>query len=163
MLDPATIVLFCGCTLTMATAKFVTVTVADPLFPSLVAVIVVVPAATALMTPDDEIDATPVLLELQATGRPVSRFPASSRSTAVSSVDWPTDIDNGLGEMLTVATGACDTVIVETSFFPSAVAVIDAVPGPVAVTRPFKSTVATLVLLLVQIIARSVSAFCVAS
>src|SRR5262245_40086642 len=102
------------------------VTVADPLFPSLVAVIVVVPAATAVTAPDAEMVATPVLLELHATARPVNRLPASSRTNAVSVVVCPTDIDNGLGVMLTDATAACVTVIVATSFLPSAVAVIDA-------------------------------------
>jgi hypothetical protein len=73
--------------LTVATAKFVTVIVADPLFPSLVAVIVVVPGATAVTTPDDEMEATPVLLEFHVTGRPVNKLPASSRTNAVRPVD----------------------------------------------------------------------------
>jgi hypothetical protein len=145
--------------LTVATAKFVTVMIAVPLFPSLVAVIVVVPAATAVRLPDDEMVATPVLLELHSTGRPDNKLPASSRSKAVSPVVCPTDMDNGFGVTATDATGACVTVIVATSFLPSAVAVIDAVPGPVAVTSPSGSTVATPVLLLDQMIARSVSGF----
>jgi hypothetical protein len=147
----------------LATAKFVTVIVADPLLPSLVAVMVVVPGATAVTAPDDEIVATPVLLEVHVTGRPVTTFPAASRAVAVSVVVWPTDIDSGLGLTDTDATGACVTVIVATSFLPSAVPVIDALPGPIAVTRPFASTVATSVLLLDQMIARSVNGFCAAS
>jgi len=152
-------VLFCGCTLTVATAKFETVSAAVPLFPSLVAVIVAVPAATAVTTPDDDTVAAAVLLDVHDTGRPVTTLPAASLVVAVSAVVCPTDIDNGLGETVKEATGACVTLIVATSFLPSAVAVIDAVPGPVAVTSPLRSTVATSVLLLDQMIARSVNGF----
>jgi hypothetical protein len=147
----------------LATAKFVTVIVVDPLFPSLSAVIVAVPGAIAVTTPDDEMVATALLLEVHVTGRPVTTFPAASKAVAVSVVVWPTDIDNGFGVTATEATAACVTVIVATSFFPSAVAVIDAVPGPVALTMPFGSTLATPVLLLDQMIARSVNGFWPAS
>jgi len=163
MLDPCKIELFCGCTLTVATAKFETVSAALPLLPSLVAVIVAVPAETAVTKPADETLATALLLELHDTGRPVTTMPFASFVVAVSVVVCPTDIDSGLGVTATEATGACVTVIDATSFLPSAVAVIDAVPGPVAVTMPLRSTVATPELLLDQMIARSARGFCAAS
>ena len=72
-------------------------------------------------------------------------------------------MDSGLGTIATVATGACVTETVEMSLFPSTVPVMVAEPGAMAVTIPFASTVATPELLVVQMIVRSVSAFCDAS
>lgn len=61
-----------GATVTDATGTAVTVTVAVPLCPSLVAVIVAPPGATAVTVPLGATVATPVLLELQAIVRPVT-------------------------------------------------------------------------------------------
>jgi hypothetical protein len=73
-----------GATLTDATGTSVTVTVAVPLFPSLVAVIVAEPAATPVTTPLDETVAIPVLELDHVTARPVSTLLFASRAVAVS-------------------------------------------------------------------------------
>ena len=62
-----------------------TMMVADPTLPSLVAMIVAVPAAIPVMMPVSEEMVAMVGLEvLQVTCRPVSRFPAASRRVAVA-------------------------------------------------------------------------------
>jgi hypothetical protein len=60
---------------TDTTGAGVTVTDAVPLFPSLVAVIVAEPGATAVTRPPVEMVATAVLLEVKFTGRPVRGLP----------------------------------------------------------------------------------------
>ena len=162
-LAPTAIVVLEGSTVTLLTAKFETVTVAVPLLPSLVAVMVAVPALTALTKPSVEIDATVLSEVAHVIARPVTNVPFASFVVAVSCVFWPTEIDNGFGVTTTVATGACVTVIVAASLFPSAVPVSVAVPAPRAVTMPFASIVATAVLLLDQMIARSLRMFWPAS
>ncbi len=62
----------------------VTVTVAVPLCPSLVAVIVAEPAATPVTSPVPLTVATPGALLAQAIARPLSGFPLASRGVAVS-------------------------------------------------------------------------------
>jgi len=62
----------------------VTVTVAEPLCPSLVAVTVAVPALAPVTRPDALTVATAVLSLAQVTTRPVSGFPAAFRGVAVS-------------------------------------------------------------------------------
>ena len=62
----------------------VTVIVADPDFPSLVAVMVAVPAATAVTRPLAETVAMGLELVVQVTVRPVSSAPLASRSVASS-------------------------------------------------------------------------------
>jgi hypothetical protein len=79
-----------GLTATAATGTSATVTVAVPLFPSLVAVIVAAPAATAVTRPVAETEAIPGALLVQVTGRPVSVFPAESLAVAVSCTLAPT-------------------------------------------------------------------------
>src|SRR5205823_7202626 len=73
-----------GLTTTDATGTSVTVTAALPAFPSLVAVIVAVPAATAVTRPLVLTVATLPLLVVHVTGRPVSALPAESFGVAVS-------------------------------------------------------------------------------
>jgi hypothetical protein len=63
-----------------------TLTPALPLFPSLVAVICAVPAATAVTTPEPLTVATPLLLDVQAMARPVSTLLLASRVVAVACV-----------------------------------------------------------------------------
>ena len=99
-----------------------------PLFPSLVAVIVVLPAATAVTTPCADTVATAVFELDHVTARPFNTLPTASLSVAVSCVVCPTDIESGLGVTVTVATAACETVMVAVPFFPSDVAVIVAEP-----------------------------------
>jgi hypothetical protein len=58
-------------TVTVATGASVTVMLALPVLPSLVAVMLAVPTAIPVTTPCGETMATVVLLELQVTARPV--------------------------------------------------------------------------------------------
>jgi len=73
-----------GLTVTDATGTGVTVTVAVPLFPSLVAVIVAVPTVTPVTSPVADTVATDVALVAHVTTRPDSGFPAASFGVAVS-------------------------------------------------------------------------------
>jgi hypothetical protein len=82
-----------GDTVTDATgtgAAAVTVIAAVPVLVSLVAVIVALPAATAVTRPDAETVLTPVLLELQVTTRPRSTTLFASSVTAESCAVPPT-------------------------------------------------------------------------
>src|SRR6266487_1726022 len=71
-------------TVTDATGTSVTVMVAEPLLPSLVAVIVAVPAATPVTRPLVLTEAVEELLLDQLTARPVRMLPAASFSVAVA-------------------------------------------------------------------------------
>jgi len=124
-------------TVTVATAAGVTVTDALPVFPSLVAVMFAVPALTAVTSPvvDDTV-ATPALSELHVTVRPVSPRPFASSSVAVACVVCIALIELEASDTVTVATGACVTVIVALPLWPSLVAVMLAVPTATAVTTP---------------------------
>ena len=64
-----------GVTATLPTGINVTVTEAVPDLPSLVAVIVAVPAPTAVTVPVDDTVATALLLVVQTTVRPVRTAP----------------------------------------------------------------------------------------
>ena len=91
---------------TLATGTCVTVTVAEPVMPSLVAVMLAVPAATALTAPVLEFTvATAVFELLQVMTRPVSTLFAASRVTAVAVAVPPTTSDDAPSEAVTVATG----------------------------------------------------------
>ena len=68
--------------LAMTAGGAVTVTVADADLPSLVAVIVAVPADTPVTTPAAETLATEAVLLVQVIGRPVSTFPFPSFNAA---------------------------------------------------------------------------------
>jgi hypothetical protein len=68
----------------VATGAWVTVIVALPLFPSLVAVIVAVPTASAVTSPSTETVAMSVSLELQVIERPVNGCPLESSVVAVA-------------------------------------------------------------------------------
>src|SRR5712691_5283823 len=78
-----------GATVTEATGTTVTVTLAVPLWPSLVAVIVAEPATFAVTSPLLETVATDVLLEDHVTVRPVRMLPFASLSVALSCCVWP--------------------------------------------------------------------------
>lgn len=136
------------------------VTVAVPLFPSLVAVIVIVPAATAVTTPDVVTVASAELLDDHDTARPVSTLPLASRVEAASVSDAPTASCDDAGVTTTDATGAgagAFTVICALPVFPSLVAVIVAVPAAFAVTTPLALTVAVCGALDAQTMLRPVS------
>lgn len=122
-----------------------TVIADDPLLPSLVAVIVAVPAATPVTTPEAETLATPEELELQVTARPVRTVLFASRVTADSWTVAPICTDEEAGLTDTDATGAgagAGTVIVEVPVWPSLLAVMVAVPAETAVTTPDVETLA---------------------
>jgi hypothetical protein len=143
----------------------VTVIAAVPLLPSLVAVIVADPAATAVTRPLDETRAIEVLELDHVTVLPVSVTPLASFVVAVSCTVCPTFTLAVGGETLTVATGttAAATVTADVPLFPSLVAVIVAEPAATPETRPVDDTVAIDVLELDQVIVRPVSVLLFAS
>src|SRR5439155_24086554 len=113
-----------GLTTTDATGTSVTVAAALPAFPSLVAVIVAVPAARPLPSPLLLTVATLALLLAHVTGRPVKVPPAESFSVAVNCAVCPTCKLPEDGETATEATGTDVTVIAAVLVWPSLVAVI---------------------------------------
>src|SRR5919197_5984390 len=155
---PTTIAADDGVTVTDATGVLATVTVAVPLFPSLVAVIVAVPTATPVTRPVAETEAIPGALLAQAIARPVSGAPLASRGVAVSCAEPFTWRFSVAGLTVTDATGTGATVIAAVPLWPSLVAVIVAVPAATPVTSPLAFTVATDVLLDDQVTVRPVRA-----
>src|SRR2546426_10639577 len=95
-----------GLTATDATGMELTVMAAVPLFPSLVAVIVAEPVATALTSPFESTVATPGALVVQVMVRPESGFPLASSGVAVSCCVAPTGQVDADGLTVTVATGS---------------------------------------------------------
>src|SRR4051812_14547962 len=125
-------------TVTVATGASATVMEAAPLWPSLVAVIVVLPAPTDVTRPFVSTVAAVVLLETHVTVRPVSTLPFASVVVAVS---WrlgvmPSTKLAVAGVTVTFAIGTGSTVItgVEAELTDSEVAVIVAVPTATAVS-----------------------------
>src|SRR5437762_2713357 len=119
----------------------VTVTLAVPLCPSLVAVIVAAPGATALTRPLPLTVATAV-------------FPLAPCGVAVSCTVCPCGIVTAGGVTATAATGTLATVTDAVPLFPSLVAVIVAAPTATPRTMPLPSTLATPGALLPQVTAR---------
>src|SRR5205807_275072 len=111
----------------------VTVTAAVPLLPSLVAVIVAEPAATAVTSPLPFTVATAVLSLDHVTVRPESGAPFASSGVAVSCTVNPACTEGDGGLTITAATGTKITVTEAVPLCPSLVAVIGAEP---AATRP---------------------------
>jgi hypothetical protein len=110
--------------------------------------------------------ATALLFEFQLITRPVSMLLSASRVTAESCAVPPTWRLAVAGDTDTDATGAgagALTVIAAEAVCPSLVAVIDTLPGATAVTSPDAETVATAVLLELQVITRPVSTLLLAS
>src|SRR5436309_280396 len=124
----------------------VTVMAAVPLFPSLVALIVMEPGATPLTRPLVLTVATAVLALDHVTVRPERGAPLASFGVAVSCTVWPACTDAEGGVTSTVATGTFVTLIDEVPFLPSLVAVIVAEPGVTPDTSPLLLTVAAAVL-----------------
>jgi hypothetical protein len=156
---PTAIEAVAGATVTVATGTNVTVSVAVPVFPSLVAVMVTVPAATAVAKPVELFTvATLAVLVDQVTVRPVRMLPLESFGVAVNCCVAPTAIEAVAGATATVATGTNVTVSVAVPVFPSLVAVMVAVPTATAVATPVALfTVAMLTLLVDQVTVRPVS------
>jgi hypothetical protein len=146
-----------GDTTTVATGSSVTVTTDAPLFVSLVAVMVAVPGMTPVTTPDDETVATSALLDVHATARSVTTTPLASFTVAVSVVVWVVATPAVAGSTVTLPTGTSVTVTVALPDLVSLVAVIVAVPAPVAVTRPAEETVAAPALFVLHVTTRLVT------
>src|SRR6476646_3892474 len=105
------------------------VTDAEPLFPSLVAVMVIGPPTTTPVTsPLPETLAIPLLPDDQVTVRPLRTLLLASRVTAVSCRVAPTVTLGELGLTVTEATGTGMMVTDAVPLLPSLVAVI--VTGP---------------------------------
>jgi len=137
-----------------------------PVFPSLVAVIVALPAATAVTKPDAEIVAMTELLELQVTVRPVSVLLFASRVVADNWTVPPIARVAVAGATDTDATGigaGALTVIADCAVLPSLAAVICADPAAIAVARPSAETVAIPLLLELHVVVRPVSVLLFAS
>ena len=91
-------------TATLATGGKLTTRSAEPLWPSLEAVMLAVPTPRATTLPPGETVATDGEDEVQVTVRPVSRLPLASRSTAVAVVAWPATSVLVSRDTVTVAT-----------------------------------------------------------
>src|SRR5437667_324809 len=143
-----------GLTVTDATGTVLTVIVAVPPCPSLVAVIVAEPAVTPVTSPLPLTVATAVLLLAQLTARPDNGLPFASLGVAASCTVWPTCTDADAGLTATDATGTLVTVSAAVPLFPSLVAVSVAAPTATAVACPAPFTVATAGLLLDQVTVR---------
>jgi len=138
----------------------VTLSVAVPLCPSLVAMMVVVPALTARTAPVPLTVATAALPDAHVTTRPVSTFPLASLFVAVACVVPPTVNVGAASATATEAVaagGGAVTVSVAEPLCPSLVAVIVVVPGLTALTAPVPLTVATAALLDAHVTTRPVS------
>ena len=95
-----------GATLTVATGGGMTVTIADPSWPSLVATMVTgPPTATAVTNPPVDTVATDVFVDDHATRRSVRLFPWASRGTAESCTVPPGEMLDEPGVTTTDATG----------------------------------------------------------
>src|SRR5205823_3088920 len=143
---PACTLADAGLTVTVATGA-VTVILAVPLLPSLVAVIVTgPPAATPVTSPLPFTLAIVLSLDAQVITRPVSGLPFASVGVALSCAVCPVATLAVAGATVTVATGTGVTVIRAVPLFPSLVAVIVAEPAVAAATGPPPVTVATVAL-----------------
>src|SRR6185312_15951946 len=136
---------------------------AVPLALPLFAVMVAEPAPTAVTTPLVETVAAAVLSLLQVTGAPEITLPDPSFTVAVRVVLSPTVRVGAPGDTATLAAAGGCTTIVAVPDWPSLLAVMVAEPGATPVTRPFASTLATLGMLLDQVIVRPVRGLCCAS
>src|SRR5919197_5118367 len=145
-----------GATVTVATGTRVTVIDAVPLCPSLVAVIVALPLATAVTRPLVDTVAIPASLVDQVIVRPLSGLPAESFATALNCAVVPVCSVTDHGVTLTVATGTSATVIAALPLCPSLVAVIVTEPAATPLTKPAADTVATPVALLDHVTPRPV-------
>src|SRR5256885_8243372 len=117
-----------GATCTEATGTIITVIAAVAFLPSVVAVIVAEPCVTPATRPLLLAVATPVLLLVHVTGRPVSGLPAESAGVAVSCSVCPMNTFADVGASCREATGTLVTVTATLPLRDSLVAVIVAEP-----------------------------------
>jgi hypothetical protein len=92
-------------------ADALTVSVAEPDFVSLVAVICVDPLATAVTMPESLTVAIEELADFHATDRSLSSLPLESRTLAVARVVSPAFNVEDASDTLTVATGGGDGAV----------------------------------------------------
>src|SRR5689334_5638583 len=90
-----------------------TVTPRDPITPSTVALMTAWPAATAVIIPADETDATLGAELAQPTVRPVSARPCPSFGVAVACDVWPIVSEVDVAVTLTEATGVTGALATE--------------------------------------------------
>src|SRR2546421_3890536 len=136
---------------------------AVPLWPSLVAVIVAAPAPFAVTSPVPVTVATGVLLLAHVTERPVRMLPLASRRVALSCTVCPAGTLADAGLTVPDATGTPLTVMLAVPLWPSLVAVRLAPPAATPVTSPLLLTVAIVLSLDDQLIARPVKGLPLAS
>ncbi len=120
-----------------------TVTVAVPGTPSIVPLIVALPAARAVTTPVAEMGATLVSEVDQVAVRPPIVPPVASYAVALNCEVCPGVIESELGVSVTLATEPGVTVIAAVSALSLLVAMMSVEPSDWPVTMP-DSTVATL-------------------
>src|SRR6266536_4163024 len=140
---PSSIVAEAGLTDTDATGTNVTVIAAVPFLPSLLAVIVAVPAAPPVTSPFPLTVATVASLVAHVTVRPVRGLPFASFGVAVSCTVCPAVTLAAAGLTAIEATGTTVTVIAAVPLCPSHAAVTVAAPAATPVTTPLPFTVAT--------------------
>src|SRR5256712_3647226 len=155
---PTTMLAVGGVTATVATGMGVTVTAAEPLLPSLVAVTVTGPPAPLPVTsPFASTLATAALPLCQVIVRPVSGLPTASCGVALSCTVAPTTMLAVGGATATVATGMGVAGKAALPAFPSEHAVIvTRPPRALPVTSPVASTVAIVPSLVCQVTVRPV-------
>jgi hypothetical protein len=117
-----------GFTVTLPTGMGTTLMVALPLLPSLVAVTVATPGATAVTLPLGETIATAVLLDDHTTARSVTTTSFASRTTAESDVTCVGTSATDAGDTVTLPTGTGTTVTDALPLLPPLVAEIVAPP-----------------------------------
>lgn len=127
------------------------------------AVIVTLPGATPVTTPEPETVATAALLVDQVTAAFTITFELPSRTVALNVVELPTVTDAVAGATVTLAAVGAVTVTAALPDLPSLTAVIVAVPAATPVTTPVDDTVATDDAPLDQVMARPVRTFPFAS
>jgi hypothetical protein len=131
-----------GATLTLATAC-ATVTTAAPEREPVVAVIVLVPFATAVTSPALLTVAVAAADVAHVKAVPLTVLPPASRAVAVNCTVEPSEVSvDGVGVTVTDE-ATCATVAVAVPANDPIIAVITAVPFATAVTRPLAETVAT--------------------
>ena len=151
---------------TGAGGEAITDTLTDPDLPSDVAVMVAEPSAAPVTIPVELTVATPLLLEVHVTPRPVRTLPLASLIVGVAWVVSPTTMLPDSMATVTVATAAgavAVTVIVADPVLPSHVAVMVVAPTPVAVTSPSWPMLATELLAEVHATGRPARKFPLAS
>jgi hypothetical protein len=132
---------------------------AEPaVLPSLVAEIIAVPCPTALTLPSWVTAATAWFDVCQLTALPTICVPAESLSVAVACAVCPTRRDEGLMTTVTLAIGVGGGGVIDIVAWPatpSLTALTTVVPGATPTIMPASLTVATVVLELNQLTARS--------